>query len=55
MSIKKVGGLTFVRVWRLSFSYCLCKGPAKAAKRREVASPRLASRMVDGRRVLILA
>jgi hypothetical protein len=32
MSYKKVGGLHFVRVWRLSFSFCLCKAKPKASR-----------------------
>ena len=34
MSYKKVGGLHFVRVWRLSFSFCLCKSRVKPRTQR---------------------
>lgn len=31
MSYRKVGGLHFIKVWRFSMSFCICK--AKPAKR----------------------
>lgn len=50
-SYKKVGGLTFVRVWRLSASFCVIR---KRAAAQAEPTPRLRSKAIDGRRVLIL-
>ena len=52
-SHKKVGGLTFVRVWRLSFSYCITKKAPRASVAK--SSPCLRSVMIDGRRAFAFA
>lgn len=55
-SARKVGGLTFVKLGRLTFSYSISRAyRAMATKPRAACAPRLASRVVDGRRVLCVA
>jgi hypothetical protein len=39
MSYKKVGGLHFVKVWRVSVSFCLTKPKHAPAKRTKCTKP----------------
>lgn len=58
---RKNGGLHFVRVWRLSASFCLCRHGARAmpAPRKMLAQAHqgtgVRSLVIDGRRVLARA
>lgn len=54
-SARKVGGLTFVKLGRLTFSYSISRAYRAMATKPGRTAPRLASRVVDGHRVLCVA
>ena len=61
-STKRVGGLRFIRVWRLSLSFCICRAVTAPKPRRSRSTslisyePRLRSIVLPGGgRALIVA
>ena len=56
-STRKVGGLRFVKIGRFSISFCVTRRfePVKPAEARPAVKRRPASRVVNGRRVLVLS
>lgn len=53
MKIKRVGGLTFIRVLRLQLSFCICHARKAPAKAKPVSRRRAVSTVRNGRRVLL--